>query len=186
MICCGSNSWMVLFFSSNRTTSVGQKISVPPWQKYREKYAFLYRFKIYNDTYSELKNTKKHNRHLGVLLFIDILRRISRCRSPPIHLQKNGQEGVTRDERKKFKNIFWNFDNFRKTSSPRYERENQALFTTAFMQRGGDPLWSWVNRNKTLCGENSVSIAKCIWWSAGNGLLSSNGYGCASPWWRYQ
>lgn len=83
-----------------------KKISVPPWQKYRQKYAFLYRFKIYNDTYSELKNTKKHNRHLGVLLFIDILRRISRCRSPLIHLQKNGQEGVTRDERKKFKNIF--------------------------------------------------------------------------------
>lgn len=41
-----------------------------------------------------------------VLFFIDSLRRISRCRSPPIRLQKNGQEGVTRNERKKFKKYF--------------------------------------------------------------------------------
>jgi hypothetical protein len=42
----------------------------------------------------------------------------------------------------KIKKISLFFDFFLKTHSSRYERENQALFTTAFMQRGGDPLWN--------------------------------------------
>lgn len=59
----------------------------------------------------------------------------------PVRL-KRMDEGSKKYARKKISNFYQIFDNFRKTSSPRYERENQALFTTAFMQRGGDPLWS--------------------------------------------
>ena len=120
-----------------------KKNSVPPWNEFRQKHILLYRLEIYNSTYNKLKmrNTKKHDRHLGVLFFADIFRHRSVCRSPPFHSQKNGQEGAIRHA-EKISNIFQNFDNFRKTSSPRYERENQALFTTAFMQRGGDPLWN--------------------------------------------
>ncbi len=51
-------------------------------------------------------------------------------------------KGGRKYARKNFKKFFHNFDYFRKIGSPRYERENQTLFTTAFMQRGGDPLWN--------------------------------------------
>ena len=45
-------------------------------------------------------------------------------------------EGRKKIRRKKYRKFLRNFDYFRKTGSPRYERENQALFTMAFKQRG--------------------------------------------------
>lgn len=59
-----------------------------------------------------------------------------------LFIRTKTDERRKRYARKNFKKFFHNFDYFRKTGSPRYERENQTLFTTAFMQRGGDPLWN--------------------------------------------
>lgn len=116
----GVNSWVVIFFNSSEG----------------------YCSKQYNSIFYKLKmkNTKKQGKHLGVLFFFDIFRHSTKCRSPFIQQYKIDGEG--KDLCKKRIINFLKFDYFCKNSSPRYERENQALFTTAFMQRGGDPLWS--------------------------------------------
>ena len=60
---------------------------IPPGHKFGKKYASLYSLKRYKNYFYKLKkrNTKKQNKHLGVLFLIDFFRRMVRCRSPPVH-----------------------------------------------------------------------------------------------------
>ena len=113
----GVNSWVIIFFNSS------------------ERYCS----KQYNSIFYKLK-IKHQDAYLAswCFIFFDIFRHSTKCQSPFIQQYKIDGEG--KDLCKKRIINFLKFDYFCKNSSPRYERENQALFTTAFMQRGGDPL----------------------------------------------
>lgn len=77
---------MVLSFGNNIIISVGQKIPIPQWDKYTLKYVLIYLLQenLYTVIVWKIRNTRKHVKHLGVLFFIDILRHLGQCRSPPI------------------------------------------------------------------------------------------------------
>jgi hypothetical protein len=85
---------MVLSFGNNIIISVGQKIPIPQWDKYTLKYVLIYLLQenLYTVIVWKIRNTRKHVKHLGVLFFIDILRHLGQCRSPPIYKKIDRRE----------------------------------------------------------------------------------------------
>lgn len=120
-----------------------KKTPFPLWNKLNQKCILLKRLKqqygIFNKY--EMRNIKKRQKRLGVLFFSTFFDIRTDVVHPYPFVIKRMKE-VKRLRKKKVQKFLQDFDYFCKNSSPRYERENQALFTTAFMQRGGDPLWS--------------------------------------------
>lgn len=93
------------------------------------------------NSHSYMKNVKKRDKRLGVLFLQTFFDKVASA-VLRLSIRMKTDEGRKRYEGKKYRKFLRNFDYFRKTSSPRYKRENQALFTMAFKQRGGDPLWN--------------------------------------------
>jgi hypothetical protein len=114
------------------------------WCLLIRKYILRYSLKLYKSTccLSEGQEVRKYKKLPGFFCCQVFINSVYESRAPPSIARVTKQMEGEKHKNEKFSRFFQNFDNFRKTSSPSYERENQALFTTAFMQRGGDPLWN--------------------------------------------